>query len=105
MAMTQIQKIIEENEKEWEKVFSRMLQCLYGGEESENEAKEIIKSFLRSSQNQLIEKVIEEVERMIKSFKPWRVTEDEYTRGKKNGYREALQEVINHLREKDGINN
>jgi len=42
-------------------------------------------------------KIIAEVEGMIKSFKPWRVTEDEYTRGKKNGYREALQKVIENL--------
>ena len=47
------QKIIEEFEKE----FTKMLNCLYGGEDAENEAKDIIKSFLLSALAQQKEEV------------------------------------------------
>jgi len=66
--MTSIQKIIEENEKEFEEKFPELL-YFDGGHRDANQdnyttCQEEVKSFLRSSHLTLIQKLIEEIKKI-----------------------------------------
>src|SRR3990167_6930725 len=51
---------LEEIDKRFDKKFVQILQSLYGGEDQENEAKGMIKSFIHTEAIELVKKAFEE---------------------------------------------